>query len=132
MPSPSGISSDLSVNPQINGVAVASGGTQTTATCIVRLSSAAWTAQLKAVCTAGTGTWKIEVSDDLVDLNDVTTTAAPALTNPSALTGTSLNFASVAPTSPVAGFQYVRITFTCSAGSAVITASVKCVNPGAR
>lgn len=128
MPTPSGISSDISQNPQINGVAVAAAG-QTTAQCIVRLHQPNFTLQAKAVCTAATGTWKVEFSNDLVDWNDVTAYFTPALTNPAALTGTNLNFATCPPT--VGGWRYARITFTITVGSAVITVTVAALASGA-
>jgi hypothetical protein len=119
--------SDQTVNPQINGATV-NNTTATTTSCIVRPHNPGWSLQTKAVCTAGTITWKVEVSNDLVDWNDITSSFAPPLTNTAALTGTSLNFALAPPTA--GGFVFLRITATCSAGSAVITVSVRSLPTG--
>lgn len=131
MPTPSGIFSDQTLDPQINGLTAAAAGT-TSVSAIVNVHNPTWTAQLKAVCAAATGAWKIEVSNDAVDWNDVTasTSWSSPIVQPTGLTGTNFNPIACLSTSPFAGFNFIRVTFTCTVGSAVITVTVRSTPEG--
>lgn len=115
------ILSTASLNPQINGVSLA--GAATVVQQVKLPKNAPVSIQAKSVSTAGTGTWKFELSDDLVDFNDVTSQFAAAVNQPTGLTGTSLNFLLIPTT--FAGFGYLQVTFASSAGTNVVTCSVR-------
>jgi hypothetical protein len=115
------ILSVASLNPQINGLTVA--GANSVVQQIRLPKNAPASIQTKDVGTAATGTWKFELGNDLVDWNDATNSFAAAVNQPTALTGTQTNFLLLPET--FAGFSYLQVTFTSSAGTHVLTMSVR-------
>jgi hypothetical protein len=114
------ILSVASKDPQINGVTL-TGAASVVAQ--VRLpKNAPVSIQTKDVGTGATGTWKFEVTNDFVDFNDVTASFT-ALLQPTALTGTQLNFLQIP--AAAGGFQGLQVTFTGSAGTNVLTLNVR-------
>lgn len=114
------VKSDISTSPQLNGLTIT--GTDT-ATIDVALSKIQATLQTKVVGTAATGTWQVLVSNDLVDFVDITSSFAPALNQPAALTGTQYNFATLPAVAM--GWAYLRLVYTNASGTSVLTVSVR-------